>query len=65
MTWLVVILVVAVIGGIIGYLNTGKTEDAVSGAVGAGMGCGYLIFQIFLAILGLGLLFAVGSWLFG
>ena len=65
MTWLVVILVVAAIGGIIGFLNTGKSEDAVAGAVGAGMGCGYIILQIFLAIAGIALLFAIGGWLFG
>ncbi|MDO9154644.1 MAG: hypothetical protein Q7U47_13235 [Paludibacter sp.] len=46
MTWLWVILIVAAIGGIIGYLSSGKKEDAVSGAVGAGIGCGYIILQI-------------------
>lgn len=65
MNWLWVILIVGIIGGIIGYLNSGKKEDAVSGAVGAGLGCGYIILQIFLAIAGIALLFAVGSWLFG
>jgi len=65
MTWLWVILVVAAIGGIIGYLGSGKKEDAVAGAVGAGMGCGYIILQIFLALLGLYVLFLIGSWLFG
>jgi len=33
--------------------------------LGAGLGCGYIIFQIFLAILGLTLLLAIGNWLFG
>lgn len=65
MTWLIVILVVAAIGGLTGYLNSGKKDDAVSGALGAGLGCGYIIFQIFLAILGLTLLLAIGNWLFG
>ncbi len=65
MTWLWIILVVAAIGGIIGYLSSGKTEDAVAGAVGAGMGCGYIILQIFLALLGIYVLFLLGSWLFG
>ena len=46
MTWFWVILIVAAIGGLIGF-SSGKTEDAVSGAVGAGMGCGYIILQIF------------------
>lgn len=65
MTWLWVILVVAAIGGIIGYLRSGKREDAISGALNAGAGCGYIIFQIFLAILGLFILFKIGIWLFG
>jgi len=65
MTWLWIIIVVAAIGGIIGYLSSGKTEDAVAGAVGAGVGCGYIILQIFLALLGIYVLFLIGSWLFG
>jgi len=65
MTWLWVILIVAAIGGIIGFLSSGKKEDAVSGAVGAGVGCGYLILQIFLGLAGLYLLILLGSWLFG
>jgi hypothetical protein len=65
MTWLWVILIVAAIGGIIGYLSSGKGEDAAVGALGAGMGCAYIIFQIFLALLGLFILFKIGSWLFG
>ena len=65
MTWLVVIIVVAVFGGIIRYMNTGKSGDAVSGALGTGLGCGYIIFQIFLALAGLAFLLMLGNWLFG
>ncbi len=65
MNWIWVIIVVAVIGGIIGYMRSGKKEDAVSGAIGAGVGCGYIILQIFLALLGIWILFRIGSWLFG
>lgn len=65
MTWLWVILIVAAIGGIIGYLSSGKGEDAAAGAATAGIGCAYIIFQIFLALLGLLILFKIGSWLFG
>lgn len=64
MTWLIVILVVAGIGGILGYFNSGNSEGAVAGAAGAGMGCGYLILQIFLALLGFWVIFKLGSWLF-
>ena len=65
MTWLWVILIVAAIGGIIGYFSSGKGEDAVAGAATAGFGCAYIIFQIFISILGIFLLFKLGSWLFG
>lgn len=65
MNWIWVIIAVAIIGGIIGYMRSGKKEDAVSGAIGAGMGCGYIILQIFLALLGIWILFKIGSWLFG
>ena len=50
-TWLVIILVVAAIGGIIGYFAGDKNDkgsSAVTGAVGGAMGCGYLLLQIFL-----------------
>lgn len=65
MTWLIVIVVAALIGSIIGFLSSGKSEDAVSGALGAGLGCGYIILQIFLALVGLAFLLMVGNWLFG
>jgi len=67
MTWLWVILIVAAIGGLIGYFSSDRDrgENAVQGALAGGMGCGYIILQIFLAILGFWILFKVGSWLFG
>jgi len=65
MTWLWVILIVAAIGGIIGFLSSGKGEDAVAGAATAGIGCASVIFQIFLALLSLFILFKIGGWLFG
>mgnify|MGYP007022191386 CR=1 FL=1 len=65
MNWIWVIIAVAIIGGVIGYMRSGKKEDAVSGAIGAGVGCGYIILQIFLALLGIWILFRIGSWLFG
>jgi len=65
MTWLWVILIVAAVGGIISYISTGKKEDAAAGAATAGIGCAYLILQIFVAIIGLFILFKVAGWLFG
>lgn len=63
-TWLIIILVVAAIGAILGFLGNEKgerTEGAVQGAIGGAMGCGYLLFQLFLW--GLGISFLI--WLFG
>lgn len=65
MNWLWVILIVAAIGGIIGYLNTGKKEEAAASAIAAGTGCAGIIFQIFIFIVGILLVFKLGSWLFG
>jgi hypothetical protein len=68
MTWLWVILIVAAIGGIIGYLFSKKGErgaGAAAGAITAGMGCGSIVLWVFLMLLGLFLLFEFGSWLFG
>lgn len=65
MTWLWIILIVAAIGGIISYLLTGKKEDAATGAATAGIGCAYLIFQIFMVVFGIFILFKIAGWLFG
>jgi len=65
MTWLWVILIVAAIGGIISFLSSGKKEDALAGAVTSGIGCAYLILQIFLAFVGLFIFFKIAEWLFG
>jgi len=57
-----IILVVAVIGWIYGYFSSGgDSGEATETAMGAGIGCGYIIFQIFLA--GLGIIITL--WLFG
>lgn len=65
MTLLIVMLGAAVLGGIIGYLAAGKSEDAVSGTIGAGLGSGSIILQIFLTLVALAFLLMVGNWLFG
>lgn len=68
MTWLWVILIVAAIGGVIGFFGSNRNEDrganALGGAIAGGVGCGYIIFQIFIAIFIIWALFRVGSWLF-
>lgn len=67
MNWLIIIIVVAIIGGIIGSLSSKdgeKGEGFFSGALAGGMGCGYVIFQILLAVGGLILLFKIFGLLF-
>lgn len=67
MNWLVVIIVVAVIGGIIGFLGSNDGErgmGALEGAATGAVGCGVIIFHLFLAAIGIGLFFLLISWLF-
>lgn len=62
--WLIIILIVAAIGAVIGFLGNEKgerTEGAVQDAIGSAMGCGYLLLQLFLW--GLGIMVLI--WLFG
>lgn len=50
-TWIVIILVVAVIGGIIGFLASdkdSKAEGAVAGAAYGAIGCGHILLELFL-----------------
>ena len=50
-TWLIIILVVAAIGGLIGFFGSedGKRgEGATQGAIMGAMGCGQLLFQLLL-----------------
>ena len=62
-TWLIIILIVAAIGAVLGFISNEKgerTEGAVQGALGSAMGCGYLLFELFLW----GLCISVLIWLF-
>lgn len=68
MTWLYVIIIVAVIGGVIGWLSSKdgeKGEGFMTGFFGAGTGCGFVVLQIGLGLLSLYLLVKLGMWLFG
>ena len=63
-TWLIIILVVAAIGAIIGFLGSdegNRTEGAIQGAIGGAIGCGHILLRLFLWGLGI----AVLIWLFG
>lgn len=60
--WLIVIAIIG--GAFIGWINSDKGEEkenAIGGAIAGGMGCGYILLQIFLW--GIGILFML--WLFG
>lgn len=66
--WIWLIIIAAIIGGIIGILGSkdGKRgEAAVSGAVTGGMGCAYLLFQLFCWGIGVLLLIWLFSVIFG
>lgn len=69
MNWLWIILVVAGITAVLAYFGEQdkgeKGKAAVSGAIAGGMGCGYLILQVLIGLLGIWLLFKLGGWLFG
>lgn len=63
-TWLIIILIVAAIGAVIGFMSSdsgNRGEGAISGAIGGAMGCGYVLLHLFLW--GLGIFFLI--WLFG
>ena len=63
-TWLVIIIIAAIVCGIIGFLSSNdgeRGEGALTGAIGGAMGCGYILFRLFLWGLGIALLI----WLFG
>jgi len=65
MSWLLVLIVISAIGGVFGYVYIGKTDDPISGAIEAGIKCGYIMLQIFLGMMGIAFVMIVGNWLFG
>jgi hypothetical protein len=68
MNWLIIIIIVAIIAGIIGAMSSedGKEKEGfLSGAIAGGMGCGSIIFQIFIVVIGFIILFKIFGFLFG
>ena len=62
--WLTILIIAIIIGGLWGYFSSDegeRTGGAIGGAVTGGMGCAYVLLQIF--IWGLGIIFMI--WLFG
>lgn len=65
MTWLIVIIVVAVICGFIGWvLSGGEGEGCLTGLISGGVGCAGLILKIFLIMVAIGIFFKLCAWLF-
>ena len=67
-TWLIIILIVAVIGGIIGFIGSEdglRKEGAATGAEYGAVCCGHVLLQLFLWGLGIVLLFRFFAWIFG
>lgn len=63
-TWLIIILVVAAIGAVIGFISgeDGKRgEGAAQGAIVGAVGCGHVLFELLLW--GFGIMLVI--WLFG
>ena len=59
--WIWVIIIAVIVGAAIGYFNSGKSEDAASGALAGGcLAAGCLVR---LAVAALGILLVL--WLFG
>ena len=66
--WIWILIIVIALGGILGYLGSDSNEKgkgAVSGAIAGGIGCGYVIFSIFMFGVGIMILVWIFSFLFG
>ncbi len=67
-TWIIIILVVALIGGIIGFIGSedgSRKEGAAAGAVYGAIGCGQVLLHLFLWGLGILLVLKLFGAIFG
>lgn len=67
-TWLIIILVVAAIGGIIGFIGSedgSRKEGAATGAVYGAIGCGHVLLKLFLWGLGIFVILELFMAIFG
>ena len=58
--WLTLLFIAIIIGAVLGFINSedgDKGAGALGGALTGGMGCGYVLFQLFIA--GLGILIVI------
>lgn len=66
--WIWILIAAVIIGGIIGYISSNdknKGENAIGGALVGGIGCGYVLFNIFLIGVGIFVVIWLFSALFG
>lgn len=66
--WFTILIIAVIIGGAIGFLTSkdGERGDgAIGGALAGGMGCGYILFQIFIAGIVLFIIISLFGLLFG
>lgn len=62
--WLTILIIAIIVGAIWGFLSSDDGErgaGAIGGALAGGIGCGHVLFQIFI----FGLVIFVFIWLFG
>ena len=67
-TWIIIILVVAAIGGLIGFIGSedgSRKEGAAAGAVYGAIGCGQVLLHLFLWGLGILLVLKLFGAIFG
>lgn len=67
-TWIIIILVVAAIGGIIGFIGSedgSRKEGAVAGAAYGAIGCGQVLLHLFLWGLGILVVLKLFGAIFG
>jgi len=66
--WIVILIVAVIIGALVGFANSNDGErgdGALGGAIAGGMGCAYILFQIFLAGVGIFIIIWLFRTLFG
>ena len=64
MTWLFVLIGVAVLVFVVSKLSGESTDEALGNAGGAAFGCGSVMLQIFIAVLGFSIIIWIFKWLF-
>jgi len=62
--WLIILIIAIIVGAAIGFFSSNDGErgaGALGGAIAGGVGCGHVLFQIFI----FGIIILAFIWLFG